>query len=668
MTISRHSDTTPLSQLWVCWTKPERLPSKGVPLLSFLMPSLEEDLQREHQGPVIFAREASRAVRSEARTLYINLAAKIGTVPCGNGPTLRQALTRRGEASRWWYHPVAFKSCESDPTFQWIIAVLTIRAVAEKLGLKKLVLVGAPWEVTAALKRAFTVEERHTRQPQRVWWIWLRSLAARTLYAMTALRLLNAVRRHTQTPQRSFDVIFSGFWDWSVWWDNHTQSLADRYFKRLPEELKRRGISSIGWFAWFDPHSEPGKEGRRLKDVLAPIKGQQDVVILQSFLSPRDIIKAVGDFRPLATFLKVRHQSAFREVFQENEFDYYPLFSGLLLRGFLDTSLPRCDLVALATERACRRYRPKVTLSFLEHFPYSRAHYEGVRRAGIGTTCYAVQHASYNHEKTFLFLHPFLEFKGEPDGYAVPHPDYVCAMGTLGQELFLECGYPKERVLLTGSPRYDHVRALLSGDKDRLVSNALSSKKAGGKGRHEKTQLLLVSSLHLDTELEMIDAVCAATQDVTGIKLLCRNHPFRRIELHPGFAQYKDRIEFTHGSLDEDLAQADLILFTYSTVTEEAVLRGKPVWQWLAVGFNGSALAEVVAIPQFGSVASLREALRDFRAEPSRFLPGAETRQLVLERLFYLGDGEAAKRIADVILELLSSGVEGVKVEDPTRL
>ena len=243
-------------------------------------------------------------------------------------------MARPSEASQWWYHPVALKSCESDPTFNWIIAVLTIRAVTDKHGLKNLVLFGAPWEVAAVLKSAFAVEERLSRQANWVWWIWLRGLASRAKYAVTVLRQWNAVH-HLHLPADPFNVVFSGFWDWSVWRDGKTASLADRYFKRLPETLKQQGVSSIGWFAWFDPHSEQGKEGRRLSGVLAPLKRCKGVVILQALLSPWDILRAVGDFFPLATFLSVRKQSAFREVFLHNRIDYYPLFSGRLLYGLI---------------------------------------------------------------------------------------------------------------------------------------------------------------------------------------------------------------------------------------------------------------------------------------------------------------------------------------------
>lgn len=629
-------------ELWVCWQPPRRRPSAAAPVLSFLSPSLEERLQQTHPGPVILAREASRGVRAEARELYLTLVARLGTVPCDSpGMTLRGALSRPGEASHWWYHQVAFKDCERDPAFAWIIAVLTIRAVAQRHRAEHLVLVGAPSEVVAVLRRAFSVEARRTQRTAGAWQVWLTGLGARVRYALTMLRQQRALRRHQPSAAESLDIVFSGFWDWSVRWDPEARELTDRYFQDLPDEFRRQGMTSLGWLAWFDPHAEPGSEGRRWHEVLAPLNGHP-VVILQHFLRPRDILNAIGDFRPLRVFLRLRASATFSHAFQVGEFNYAPLFWAPLLRGFLDASLPHGELVATATARACRRYQPKVALSFLEHFPYSRAHYEGVRQAGQGTTCIAVQHASYSHEKTFLFLHPAMEFQGEPDGHAVPHPDYVCAMGALGRDLFLECGYPWDRVLLTGSPRYD---------PGRLDSVRLPRPDAGGSAG---IRLLMVCALDMTVELEMVDAVCAAASGLTGVSVSLRDHPFSRIAQHPRFARYRDRVILMHGSLGEQLAQADLVLFSYSTVAEEAFVSGKPAWQWLPLGFNGSALVEAAAIPQFGSVTHLRNALREFQADPGRFLPSPEARERARARLFVHEAGNSGVRIAGAVREMLA--------------
>jgi hypothetical protein len=127
------------------------------------------------------------------------------------------------------------------------------------------------------------------------------------------------------------------------------------------------------------------------------------------------------------------------------------------------------------------------------------------------------------------------------------------------------------------------------------------------------------------------------------------------MDRHPGFAPFKEHIEMSRESLEADLDRADLVIFTYSTVAEEAFLRGKPAWQWLPDGFNGSALAEVVAIPQFGTVAHLRKALRQYQANPRAFLPDPKSRQLVFERLFSPGDDQAASRMAHSISAYLAN-------------
>src|SRR5258706_14281658 len=111
------------SRLWVCWDWPPELPKESDLVLSFLSPSKEEGLRNHHAGEIMSAREASLSVRSEARATYLRIVARIGAVRLAGGSTLRQALSDENATNAWWYHPVSFKDCESDPTFDRIIAI-----------------------------------------------------------------------------------------------------------------------------------------------------------------------------------------------------------------------------------------------------------------------------------------------------------------------------------------------------------------------------------------------------------------------------------------------------------------------------------------------------------------------------------------------------------------
>jgi len=152
---------------------------------------------------------------------------------------------------------------------------------------------------------------------------------------------------------------------------------------------------------------------------------------------------------------------------------------------------------------------------------------------------------------------------------------------------------------------------------------------------------LLVGGLAIEPDLEMIEAACEVLKLIPELCVSFRKHPLSPIR--------QERVPMTHGSLEEDLESADIILFTYSTVAEEAFVRGRPVWQWLPQGFNASALAEIVSIPRFGSVKSLRDAIVSYRSNPGKYIPDESTRNLILSSLFYRTDGQAALRIADMI-------------------
>jgi surface carbohydrate biosynthesis protein (TIGR04326 family) len=290
-------------------------------------------------------------------------------------------------------------------------------------------------------------------------------------------------------------------------------------------------------------------------------------------------------------------------------------------------------------ERAARRYSPRVSLSFLEHFPYSRAYYEGMRRSEKKVSCWAMQHAAYNHEKTFCYLEPGIEFRGSPDDNAVPHPDKIFVMGRLGQQLFRECGYEDNQILLAGSTRYDYIKMPMPN----IIRKSPSIEKV----------ILLVCTLSAETELPMIEAVSLAAQNIEGLHLRIRNHPFMRVDKQRCYKRLNLSIEISNVSLEEDLTNCDLIVFSYSTIAEEAFLRGIPVWQWLPQGFNGSALSEVMDIPRFGSVSSLQTALNDFYENPDRYRPTKEMIQKVAEQIFYPADGGATARIAEECLNYL---------------
>ncbi len=632
----KEMSTLAQQDLLVCWVRPTQLTSKVSRILSFLRPSEEDILARSiFEKNLISARVIAQEVNDDALKLYTELVAHIGAEKVYKGSSLRELLKTNNGDSRWWYHPVSFKDCEVDPTFSSIIQVLVIDKIASEDNFRKIVLLGADDTIASVLKSKYKIECIENKNQSTVY-RYLRAFGSRIKQFIEHVYHWHLIKQSTKETQVLPDLLLEGFWDWSVRPNKQQDGLNDRYFKSLPELLKQRGIKTA-WLLWFSPRSEPGLRHRHAKDVLKKAGPYNNLIFLQKYINLTDIVKAFIDYRPaIKYFLIVR--THFKDLFSQNGFNLFPLFRDQLLYHFLSSSIPHHVLVEKACRNAFMKFKPKMALTFLEMFPYSRAFYAGARQGYPAAKLATIQHASYSRGKTFIRFDLEIEFNGKPDNCPIPKPDYVFVMGELGKEIFQECGFAPQDIFLTGSARYEQIRT------DSITKSHTTPVKI--------FNLLLVTTLDRDIEMDMVEAVYVAAKKLPQIKLCLRNHPLARIDEHPLFKPLRYHITIMNGTLEEDLEAADLILFTYSTVAEEAFIRGIPVWQWCSTSYNGSAFRDVRVIPTFCSVSDLRESLKKFIQNPTSFLSEEITRRDVLNRCFYSGDGKSAERIASVLIEL----------------
>ena len=106
----------------------------------------------------------------------------------------------------------------------------------------------------------------------------------------------------------------------------------------------------------------------------------------------------------------------FNSIFKENNVNLQQLIHRYMVCNFFGASIPLLKLVEISNRRAFARYSPKVALTFQELFLNTRPFYQGGRLGSPETVFYAVQHCSYNRDKTFNILDPKREFQGDPDG------------------------------------------------------------------------------------------------------------------------------------------------------------------------------------------------------------------------------------------------------------
>jgi surface carbohydrate biosynthesis protein (TIGR04326 family) len=627
------------NKLWVCWVKPNCLPSANIRILSFLKPSDEEIfIQSISENNLISGRSIAQEVKDDALKLYTEVVAHIGADRIGKNSSLRMLLKSSNGNSLWWYHPVSFKDFETDPTFNRIIQILVIDKIASEDNFENIVFWGADDAVANVLKSKYQVECKGTKHKLAVLG-YLRAFASRLTQLIAHVYHWYLIRNEVPDTTFTPDVVFEGFWDWSVRPSTREEGLDDRYFKSLPNLLEQQDLKAA-WLLWFDPHSEPRLNNRSATDVLNRARPYNNLIFLQKYLKITDIVKAFSNFSPAIIYHSIARSISFKDLYKNNGLNLFPIFRDQLSYHFISSTLPHYNLVEKACVTAFAKFRPKIALTFLETFPYSRAFYAGARQGSPETKLATMQHASYSREKTFVRLDPEIEFHGKPDNCSIPKPDCVFAMGELGKEIFQEYGFATHDIFLTGSARYEHIRTDPIVKAQRTSPNTFN--------------LLMVTSLDRDSEMDMVDALYFASKDLPCIKLFLRNHPFARMDEHPLFQPMKERITITNGPFEDDLQNTDLIMFSYSTVAEEALIRGVPVWQWCSAGYNASAFREIGVIPAFYSVSKLRDSLKEFIANPVPFILEEKTRNNVLNKCFYKADGKASERIKSKIIDLLN--------------
>ena len=629
-------------EVWVCFVRPSEAPEPDVLVLSFMPPGDEADLATRWPKQVVSGRSLASDVRDQARSLYLDLVVGAAATPV-RGRTLRQALHRGTGYSRWWDVRTSEKDSvwDADTTYTTLIRFFCARSVVHRSGAVQVRVFGGT-KVFARLAQGLVEEHAagRTGSGAELLGVIVRGWMARLYLAARYLFLWHLCRRLPRAPYA--DVLLEAHWDWSLHADDGR--LGDGYFADLPDRLVERGVS-IGWLASCEPRATmfPHETKRPIRQIVRDAARHPGVVLLERYITVSDVLRTACDFRPLVTFLRFERAPEFRRIFHRDGVALYPLLRRDLARWLADASLARWELIRVATARACQQAKPRMLISFQELFLYARALYAGARAGAPGIQIWAAQHASYSRDKTSGVLDAAREFAGEPDGCLMPGPDGLFVMGELARRQWVSNGFATDRVVVTGGLRYQHVRVRPAAARPR---------------RSGPVRLMLIASMIEAIDLDMCRGVMAAAADEPAIEISIRNHPRYDLTSRTGFAPFRDRLRVTRGTVDEDLDSADLVMFTYSGLAEEALLRGLPIWQWRWPGTDASVFLDLPVIPTFSSSLALCRELRDFITDRERFRPTMQVQQLVLDQCFGPHPAQASRKIAGLVSQMIGAPQE----------
>ena len=227
--------------------------------------------------------------------------------------------------------------------------------------------------------------------------------------------------------------------------------------------------------------------------------------------------------------------------------------------------------------------------------------------------------------------------------------DLIAVAGQDDLNAFIEAGYARKRVVITGSPMFDEI-SRASADEDRAyVGKRLPVDPA--------KQTLVVAASRVDPrEAEWIRELGRAARRRGDLQVVVKGHP------NYPLSQYADAMELCSGLPVHFVRDIDIhrllnisaaVVTDYSHAGREALLFGKPL---IVVNLTGTAypanrfdeLGVALLVTDLSGVCDAVDRVLDDRDLLARFAKARA--EVVVPRYNHLNDGRAAERIVDILV------------------
>jgi surface carbohydrate biosynthesis protein (TIGR04326 family) len=606
-------------KLVVLWEFPESnfTLQKGDVLLSFCDPELEIILKNEFSSKYKFhlARDIGLEIKKCTTDLYQSLITKLSIQPIRNGKNLRELLFNDEiQSSEWFFNPMSFRDCEASDLYKNILVINIISHVKKITEIDQVVLFGEPAEISVFFEYNKLGAPNFKLNPKVVIRILFKSIFQNAIVFFTNIYYFILFKFYYKNKKKHFEtkkVALSGFYDWSFNLDDNFKIKDDKYFKDLVGNLSKKGINYI-YLCWFEPNTIPNSKFK-LRDLIKAVGADKNLTLINEELHFFDIFKSYyNSFRIYFKVFKILNNFYRKNDFEINGYNLIPLLSKDLFSSLVSFEVLKYNLIYKAFKKYFDKNKSlKVFLSFLEHYPYTRAL---CLAANNKLDIISMQHASYSHGKTFYYLDPNHEFvSSEIDGLILPHPNQIIIMGNRNKALFESVGYKSDDVLQYGSLRYKDKSEIINSHT-KVINN-------------DSFNILLPLSIKESIHVDLIMAVYTAIKGILNVRVIIRNHPYHNIRDNYWVMTNLnlENFQFSENTLLDDLNNSDLIISSYSTVAEEGLLMGIPVIQWASLDFEGSPLFCDPRVSTVSNVIELRNTIKKIIQNYEQYKPSLTT-------------------------------------------
>ena len=623
---------------------------------------------------VIKVHDAVENYSPKARTRYSEFISNWPIDTLINGVSFKQKFSYKHEISYWWLTDASVKQNESSLTFDYLCHLELINSTMN-MSYSKCVYIGHDNLLSLLV---FRLCEKHNihfislNLPRvkthlsvihgilsRFWF------AFKILWIWIFFKVFNFSK-----PELSSNVIgFYTIYPSTSFLED--SSLNDRNYRQLPEIINNQSDRKALFCVSFHP-----KNLSHWMTALKSITTRQNAnkpnhVFIESFLTFNDVIVVLMNLVFVSKYIMLhKYNATFRRSFEYLEIDIYELIGLEQARSLLGNQLPDSIILARLTERSLNKYPMTHLICFLELYPSARAIYYGASKSKTSIKTVAYQHASINSMKLWYSYSEkeIVRSHSKPDKFisSMPIPDMYLFQGNLGRSIITESGYPEDRCLVTGSPRYDRLARIR---KTIDSHQQITSQQPDNTQKSKAKQVLVVPSLSTSDALELIETTLLAWQQGRSeydngipIQITIKPHPATILSNKLNVLIDKYKCECMSES-SEDLytliLKADVVITSYSTAGEEAIALQTPVICYAGTSVTMSSFLDIHAAPIVHDPEELDNVLKKVISpedhplhDPHFITPYQDNWQFLIDQSFYRLDALASDRIISELFRM----------------
>ncbi len=649
------------------------------------IPDWKKFLSDKHSGPVdalLFDEEPYEEIRAalppdaavmrasdfmkdssvRARSKYIKFIAEWPGLANIGGKNFKEAFTHKDRVSLWWFTVVSMKNSLSVPVFNILRHLQVLEDIITGKAYNAAIIIGADPVFAGLARQVCGINKIDHEQCGKAGATGLKTY----VMGSVSFTFLSRLKFFIDIAVTKIYITFSDFFAkrdmgeavarekivfCTVYSDTLTYksgALKDRCYVDLPEFLESKG----NYECLYAPYLYGGLFSSLKLYLSVSGKGAGNKIVrMERYIPWRALFGSCFGIKNIFRYLAFERTRSFRGSFNYYGIDIYPLLKGELRRSYIGSCVPRCVLTAVAYENFLKDVEVKGVVSLLELYNVAKAVYFGVKESGSRAITFAYQHGL----DTSMNLVYGFDRKEISEGLSVPAdylnvspmPDYFIFTGEAGKKIISSCGYPESRCLLTGSPRYDRLGAILKdmGHNDNARSPRSSDR---------KVLLATLSATSADAD-KMIKNVIGACSGRRDCYVVFKRHPLYdpSTKISAMAAKY-GFTDYAIAQKDEDLygliLSSDAVAVTYSTVGPEAVAMGKRVISFVSPGeadmsifFELDSPAAIMA----RTAQELNLALDKVFGQEDIPVSCVNGREAVVRESFFRLDGKAKDRILE---------------------